>query len=150
MVCLASQNIIDMGRLSPEQLARNGTEHGEQSALFAWIVEHRAEYPDLEKLYAVNNNAGLGDPVRGARARMAGVKEGVADTVLPVARHGLFGLYLEMKVKDKKKAKVSPAQKVFAKTITEDGYGYAVAYGWEHATWLLLQYIAGPKTRVYP
>lgn len=92
--------------LKPDQLAKSGTEHGHQSALFAFVaVAHwhgfnaakvwasggdlPARDPDqppalpcLKWFHAIHNQ-GHGDKIRGARAKAEGVKKGVADTFLP-------------------------------------------------------------------
>jgi hypothetical protein len=139
--------------IQPEQLARNGTEHGEQAALFCWatLPATREAYPALynaqghPKLFAVNNNAGMGDAVRGARAKMAGVRKGVADTMLPLARHGMHGLFVEMKqrkFKTRKDGGLKPEQIEFKHQVLGDGFGYVAAYGWEEAAEVIKQYLA--------
>ncbi len=139
--------------MKPEDLCRSGAEHGEQSALFCWVntSETRAEFPHLfnaagrSKLFAVNNNAGTGDPIKGARAKMAGVQPGVADCFLPLARHGVNGLFLEMKqrkFKGKKQGGLQDVQVDFRAQCHADGFGYAVAYGWEEARDILRQYLS--------
>lgn len=138
--------------MEPAQLCRNGSEHGEQSALFCWAEtpETREALPALYgksgkvKLFAINNNAGSGDEIRGARAKMAGVKSGVGDTFLPVARHGVHGLFIELKqrkYKTRKGGGLSPEQVDFYGDIRADDYGYVVAYGWEEAAEILKLYL---------
>ena len=136
-----------MAEVLPEALCKNGTEHGEQSALICWtrLAGTREAYPDAEKLFAINNNAGLGDATRGARAKMAGVKKGVADTFLPVMRHGLGGLFVEMKqrkFKTRKAGGLKPEQVEFKAQAQADGYGYIAAYGWEEAAEIIMQYLS--------
>ena len=141
--------------MQPQDLCRSGAEHGEQSALFCWInsPETRAELPALfnaqgrPKVFAVNNNAGTGDAIRGARAKMAGVQPGVGDMFLPLARHGVHGLFVEMKqrkFKGKKGGGLQDVQVDFRAQVHADGFGYAVAYGWEEAAAILRQYLAPP------
>lgn len=142
-----------MARMTPEDLCRSGAEHGEQSALFCWVnsAETRKAFPALfrkdgkPKLFAINNNAGTGDAIRGARAKMAGVVDGVGDTFLPLARHGVHGLFIEMKqrkFKGKKQGGLQDCQVVFRDHCHADGFGYCVAYGWEEAAAILRQYMA--------
>lgn len=144
-----------MAKMTPEDLCRSGAEHGEQSALFCWVnsAETRKEFPELfradgkPKLFAINNNAGTGDAIRGARAKMAGVVDGVGDTFLPLARHGVHGLFIEMKqrkFKGKKQGGLQDCQVVFRAECHKDGFGYAAAYGWEEAAAILRQYLAKP------
>ena len=44
------QNTIAERKLmiTPEQLAKSGTEHGHQAALFCWIALNIDRYPELE------------------------------------------------------------------------------------------------------
>ena len=101
--------------MTPWELAKSGTEHGEQRALFAWanmakrsgirVANDPLAYkgwqaplngvPELEWLHAIHNQ-GHGDAVRGARAKAEGVKSGVSDVFLPVTvkldiKHGGTG-----------------------------------------------------------
>lgn len=137
-------------RITPADLAKNGTEHGHQAALLCWTTQPdtRENFPDASKIYANNNNAGAGDAERGAmrgmRAKMVGVKKGVADLFLPVMRHGKGGLYLEMKkpeYRNRKNGGLKPEQIEFRAQALEDGYGYAVAYTWEEAASIVSQYL---------
>lgn len=72
------------------------SEHQEQAALFQWAALATGKYPELELLYAVPNG-GERDERVGARLKAEGVKAGVPDVVLPVARQGCHALYIEMK-----------------------------------------------------
>lgn len=138
--------------MKPEDLCRSGKEFGEQTAFICWInsAETRKAFPVLyrpdgkPKLFAINNNAGTGDAIRGARAKMAGVVDGVADLMLPLARHGVNGLFVEMKqrkFKGKKRGGLQDCQVAFSESVREDGFGYAVAYGWEEAREILKLYL---------
>lgn len=132
--------------MTPESLCKSGAEHGEQSALICWTrkPDTRAAWPDAAKIFAINNNAGTGDAIRGARAKMAGVQAGVADLFLPVARHGVHGLFVEMKQRKHEGTKRGGLQDVqidFREQVQGDGFGYAVAYGWEMAAAILRQYL---------
>lgn len=145
----------------PESACKSGRESGEQSALFLWcaLPETRKAYPDAIKLYANNNNAGKGDAIRGAQAKQQGVREGVADTTLPVARHGMHALYLELKINPNhpankrvsaktgkelksKQGELSEPQERFRDQVRADGYGYAVAEGWEEARDIIIRYLS--------
>lgn len=91
--------------MTPTELAKSGTEHSHQRALFAWASMaclHGMDYanedisyvsrfsggrpskpiPQLKWLHAIHNQ-GHGDIVRGSRAKAEGVKAGVADLFLP-------------------------------------------------------------------
>lgn len=150
-----------MAKLTPDAMAKSGTEFGEQSALFCWasMRETREAFPDAFKLYANNNNAGLGDAVRGARAKMAGVRSGVADVFLPVPRHGRAGLYIELKIDPEhpqnqrvskttgkplapKRGELSDEQIAFGRQVQADGFGWVCCHGWKAAADVIRQYLA--------
>jgi len=100
--------------MTPEQLAKSGSEHAHQVALFAWanmaaryglfaandckcytvkgLAEKCLHYyndtiPELKLLFAIHNQ-GYGDTIRGANAKAEGVKTGVSDIMLPVTVFG--------------------------------------------------------------
>lgn len=141
--------------MDPAKVCANGSEAAEQSALFCWAnhADRREEFPALFgpsgrlKLFAINNNAGKGDMIRGAMAKAQGVKAGVGDTFLPLARHGMHGLFVEMKVTGERHPSgrdgvLSKDQKQFWQDIHADGYGYAVAKGWEEARDIIIAYLS--------
>ena len=76
-------------------------EHHDQVALFRWAAWNLARYPELEWMYAVPN-AAKRSPRQGAYMKAEGLKAGVPDICLPVARGGYNGLYIEMKIKGNK------------------------------------------------
>lgn len=109
--------------------------------------------PQLTWFHAIPNGGARGDSKqaamrRGAHLRATGVRAGVADTFLPWPNGGgYYGLYLEMKVRSKKpklegsKGGVSDEQLAFREWALNNGYGYAVCYGWEEGRNALKSYI---------
>ena len=75
----------------------NNREHQEQVAVFQWAGIMRKKHPELDLLYAVPN-AGKRTPRQGAYMKAEGMKAGVPDIVLPVARGGFNSLYIELKI----------------------------------------------------
>lgn len=71
-------------------------EHHEQAALIHWTRYMTNEYPELDLLFAIPNG-GQRSAITGARLKAEGVKPGVPDLFLPVARGGYHGLFIEMK-----------------------------------------------------
>ncbi len=64
--------------------------------------------PSLSLMHAIPNGGARGNDsqtnkIRGAMLKAEGVKKGVPDIFLPVPLNGYHGLYIEMKVADKKK-----------------------------------------------
>jgi hypothetical protein len=110
--------------MTPDQLAKSGTEHGEQRALFAWAVvaarwgfavanDERSyqpgalsqmspggnplAVPELRRMFAIPNG-GFRDKITAAKLKAEGVKKGVPDIFLPVTILPAYaGLFIELK-----------------------------------------------------
>ena len=67
-----------------------------------------------------------------------GVKAGVSDIFLPVARRGYHGIYIELK---KTGGIVRPTQKEWIEAVQKEGYYAAVCYGTDAAVELLEWYL---------
>jgi hypothetical protein len=132
--------------MNPEILAKPGTEHAHQCALFCWACNNVGKYPDLKWFHAIKNEEKSGSVVVGARSKAAGIKSGVSDTLLPVRRGEYSGLYIELKRPSRKpkcngKGGVSDEQLEFGKFVQSQGFGFVVCYGWEEAVKVLIQYL---------
>lgn len=123
----------------PSDLARPNTEHAHQVALFCWCSQNQNKYPDLLKLFAIPNG-GERNIIVASRLKAEGVKSGVSDLMLPVARQGFHGLFIEMKKPGKLKSE-SANQKAFGAQVQQDGYLYRCCDSWvlaaETLTWYL-------------
>jgi hypothetical protein len=131
--------------MKPEQIAKAGTEHAHQAALFCWAAQNREQYPQLEWMFAVPNG-GERQVAVAARLKAEGVRAGVADIFLPTARHGHHGLFIEMKKpadKDKKVAagRQSDKQVEFENHVTAQGFLYTVCFTWEEARDVIMEYL---------
>ena len=95
------------------------TEEQEQAVVFQWaeIMENR--YPELKLLYHVPNG-GLRSKSEAVRFKRVGVKSGVPDICLPVARKGYHGLYIEMK--RQKGGTLSKPQREWLDDLFAQGY----------------------------
>ena len=78
---------------------RTPTEHDEQVALFQWAELNEGAMPELALLFAVPNG-GYRPMTTAAQLKAEGVKAGVPDVCLPVARGRFHGLWLELKRAD--------------------------------------------------
>lgn len=67
-----------------------------------------------------------------------GVKSGVPDLCLPVARGACHGLYIEMK---RQGGRVSDNQTEWIKNLREQGYRVAIAYTCEQAIDTIIKYL---------
>ena len=137
------QNTV-LGRkiITPEQLAKSGTEHGHQAALFCWIALNVREYPKLEKLFHIQNASA------NRSARVVGVKAGVPDLFLPVYNGTYSGLFIELKrpqSEGKKAGNLSADQKEWIDDLYSEGFCVIVCYGWEHARNVLIEYLINEK-----
>ncbi len=114
------------------------SEEQEQTAVFEWAMLMRNQYPELDLLYHVPNG-GYRHPATAARMKAQGVKPGVPDLCLPVARGGWHGLYVEMK--RKKDGRVSDAQKAWIEALGAQMYRAVVAHGCEEACDIIYKYL---------
>jgi hypothetical protein len=138
--------------MTPETLARSGTEAAHQTALFAWAALQAKRFPELRWLHHIPNGGSRGDDarsraIRGSQLKAQGVRVGVADVCLPVRRGGWSGLYIEMKKPSEKpkregsKGGVSDEQAAFGTFVKSQGFGWIVCYSWEEAAEILTKYL---------
>lgn len=140
--------------MNPERYAQSGTEHALQVALFAslQLSPIRENYPELTTalIFAVPNGGARGDNtksrmIRGGQLKAEGVKDGVPDIFLSLAKGGYFGFYIEMKKKDKKPTK---NQLDFRDLVVKKGYLWAFYDDWQHAHDDIIRYMKLPETTV--
>lgn len=112
-------------------------EANEQEILFRWARLVRCTYPELDLLYHIPNG-GSRNELEAASLKRQGVKAGVPDLCLPVARGMHHGLYIEMKYG---KNKTSGQQEKWLDALAKQGYAVAVCYGFEEAQKILIKYL---------
>jgi hypothetical protein len=113
------------------------SESTEQQALFQWSEYNKAKYPELELLFHVPNG-GKRNVIEAARLKREGVRAGVPDLILPVARGNYHGLFIEMKAN---KGKATQKQNEWIEKLQAQGYLAVVCNGWEEAKALLQNYL---------
>ena len=118
----------------------NRLECDEQRDVFTICERLRGKYPEIALLYAVPNG-GSRHPAEAARLKQQGVKAGVPDMCLPVARGGYHGLYIELK--RVKGGRVSEQQKQWLSALNGQGYKAVVCKGAEEALDALQKYLKG-------
>lgn len=106
------------------------TEEFEQELVFQWAAYGQRKRPELALLHA-SANGGHRHKATAARLKRTGVKAGVPDMFLPVARNGYNGLFIELK--RRKGGRVSPEQKAWLKALNEQGYRAVVCKGADEA-----------------
>lgn len=121
-----------------QERAQNPLESEEQSALFEWANIMEKRMPELRLLYHIPNG-GLRNKAVAVRLTAEGVRRGVPDMCLPVARRGFHGLYIELK--RKKKGKTSTEQDEWIELLTKQGYKAVVCHGFEEARTVIEQYL---------
>ena len=127
------------------------SEDGHQVVLFQWAALAKCKYPELAWLYAVPNG-GLRSKAVAGKLKAQGVKSGVPDIQLDVARQGFHGLRIELKVPEvkavpgitKRKApgRTSVEQDAWLEQLRAQGYRAEVAYGWSDAMEILVDYLS--------
>jgi hypothetical protein len=125
-----------MRRARPPAAYPAYTEHSEQVALIEWAATQTGRWPELNLLYAIPNGGARLNHMGGLKAE--GLKAGVPDLCLPVARHGWHGLYIEMKING---ARPRATQVVWLEALTEEGYLAVVCQGFEDARQTLEDYL---------
>lgn len=120
------------------------SEHAEQVLLFRRAALHRNRYPELALLHAVPNWAGVKGPREGAARKAEGVRAGVPDVHLPVARGGYIGLYIEMKYGSNKP---TPEQRRWLADLERAGHHCAVCWSADEAWAVLEAYLLGQLKR---
>lgn len=135
-----------MAQITPEQLAKSGSEDGHQLALLCWcaLPEIQIRWPQLKYLFAIPNG-GYRDKREAAKLKAMGVKAGVPDLCLPVPMYYWHGLYIELKRPDskgKKAGQTSDEQDEWIAFLTKQGYRVIVSYGWEKARDYLIWYLS--------
>lgn len=117
-------------------------EASEQRAVIDWAARSQGAYPDLKMLYAIPNG-GSRHPAEAANLKRQGVKAGVPDLFLSVARGGYHGLYIEMK---RRGEKPRSEQVDWLTALTEQGYYTTVCYGADMAIATLTRYLSMKPT----
>lgn len=112
-------------------------ESAEQEAVFEWAEYSLGKYPELKLLHHIPNG-GQRNPREAKSLKRQGVKSGVPDLSLPVARGGYHGLYIELKAgKNKPTAK----QLEWLSELKKQGYYAVVCYGSAEAIKIITGYL---------
>lgn len=114
-------------------------EHEEQVRVFTWARWAEATRPELALLFAVPNG-GRRDKVTAGRLKAEGVKAGVLDIWLPVARGRYHGLVIELKTRT---GRLTPEQKVWLEALTAQGWKALMCRGAAETVEVIEWYLAG-------
>lgn len=133
------RQVVPAGYLKPERIGKKPTQHeaAEQEALFRWAAFIRGRFPEIDLLYHIPNG-GSRNRIEAANLKRQGVKAGVPDLCLPVARAHWHGLYIEMKAG---KNTTTEKQDGWISDLRAQGYAAEVCYGWERAAEVITKYL---------
>ena len=112
-------------------------EHQEQSAFFHWVKINERIYPELRCCFAIPNGGHRHIAVA-VKLKAEGVKSGIPDIFFAAAKGKYHGLFLEMKAG---KNKPTRQQQDMMQMLWKQGYMCAVAYGWEQARDITMDYL---------
>lgn len=135
---------VKMSKIAKEQITMSAgtdwqpTEEQEQAYLFQWAMLMTQQFPELALLHHCPNG-GARSLTEAVRFKRTGVKKGVPDLFLPVARSGYHGLFIELK--RKQGGRLSEEQAQWLKDLTEQGYKAIVCKGGESACDEIYKYL---------
>ena len=119
------------------------TEAQEQTAVFQWAEVMQRKWPELALLHHIPNG-GSRNAREAHNLKLQGVKPGIPDIFLPVARGGWHGLYIEMK--RRQGARLSDEQAKVLNALREQGYCAWVCKGANDAIDLITEYLSDENT----
>lgn len=127
--------------MTPEELAKSGSEHGHQRAFCAYMARHM---PEVWAVTFAIPNGRKRNKIDAGMLKAEGVKAGVPDMMIAwplqnITGEGWYsGLFLELKKPIV--GKVGEAQTPWHERLTAHGYKVVVAYTWEEARDAVLAY----------
>jgi len=113
------------------------SEHSEQCALIERCAWEANRVPALRLLFAVPNG-GARHPAIASKLKAEGVRAGVPDLLLPVARRGYHALWIELKTG---RYRPSPPQLWWHEHLRAEGYQVEVCYGADAAWNVIADYL---------
>lgn len=131
--------------ITPEQLAKQGSEDAHQMALMCWCNQNLDKYPQLKWLTHIPNG-GWRSKSEATRFKAMGVKKGFPDLFLPVPHLHYYGLFIELKIPELVNAKnggASEHQLEWQVYLQNANYQCVLCYGWYAATIVLMEYLEG-------
>ena len=126
-------------KVTPEDLAKSGSEDGHQASLFCWSASAIEHYPQLKYLFAIPNG-GSRHIAEATKMVATGLRTGVPDVFLPWPNINWAGCWIEMKVG---KNRTSKEQENWIEYLTSAGYYCKVCYSWIEARDTLIAYLEG-------
>lgn len=119
------------------------TEESEQMAVLAFVRLYSVRFPELSLLFHVPNG-GSRHILEAKKLRQLGVKSGVPDLCMPIARGGYNAMWIEMKSKS---GRLRPEQSSWIAALTREGGYVRVCHGAQEAIDTILHYLQLPKSK---
>ena len=113
------------------------SEHLEQCVFFQWLKLNERQYPVLSRFFAIPNGGQRNIKVA-TKLKREGVKKGVLDTCLPVARRGKIGLWIEFKTG---KNKLTHEQQEWKEFLESENHEVHIIYSWTDAARITIAYL---------
>ena len=132
-----ARSIAAMAPALQSAFQRAPTEHEEQVALFQWAEANEGEHEELKLLFAVPNG-GYRPMATAAQLKAEGVRAGVPDVCLPVARGRFHSLWIEMK---RKPNTTSDAQRAWLDALRRYGHCAVVCWSANEAINSIISYL---------
>ena len=118
------------------------SEHDEQVAFIDWCsYAAKCKFPELDMIYAIPNG-GLRNVKVAMKLKLEGVKAGIPDLHLPVAKGEYHSLYIEMKFG---KNTLTADQKDRKAKLEAEGNAVVVCYTCEEAINIVCEYLTWHK-----
>ncbi len=123
------------------------TEHDHQVTFFDWCaLMAKREIPELKLAFAIPNGRHRHISVA-KELKSEGVKAGVPDILIPVARNGYHGLFIEMK---RPSGHLEAQQVTWLNDLAIQGYFAYCCHSCDEAMELTQYYFGKRTTRPYP
>ena len=113
------------------------SEATEQENVISWCSHRESIYPDLKWIHHCPNG-GSRQQAEARRLKAQGVKSGVPDLHLPIAKGRYIGLYIEMKYD---KGKIQKTQEEWIDGMVAAGHYACVCYGLDPAIKVIEMYV---------
>lgn len=122
-------------------------EWGIQKAVIKWFDGQYPETHEFWHLLCYNQNGSVNfGKIKGYILKLMGVRAGIPDLTLYVARGGWHGLLVEIKTE---KGKFAKNQETFHKRFINQGFAVEGGYGVDHSIMIIKQYLLGRNIRRY-
>lgn len=150
-VRMAAKDVQAAGKGRVRRAPRVDREGMEQKALIRWLYGEKmrggATADAYDYTYHVPNG-GQRSKATAAALKGQGVKAGVSDLVVALARGGYHGLYLEFKATPPDHAALADSQREWLGKVEQQGYCAVLARGLDEAKAVIREYMSLAPTAV--